>query len=138
MRIWHKDLIPVLPRQQLLGQWRECCAIAKSIAEDGTPNHVLVNKVIEYPIDHLFRYADCIYAEMNRRGYRPDWVRFVNLIRFNRKEHFEQINDNELFAGWHNKRYLHQCLSNLQEKHDCGAIPEEEWDKITDQYPEWK
>lgn len=29
MRLWHKDLIEVLPRQQLLGQWRECCAIAK-------------------------------------------------------------------------------------------------------------
>lgn len=25
MRLWHKDLIPYLPRQQLLGQWRECC-----------------------------------------------------------------------------------------------------------------
>ena len=37
MRLWHKDLIYVLPRQQLLGQWRECCLIAKNIAEKGTP-----------------------------------------------------------------------------------------------------
>jgi uncharacterized protein (TIGR02328 family) len=33
MRLWHKDLISVLPRQQLLGQWRECCLIARNIAE---------------------------------------------------------------------------------------------------------
>ena len=32
MRLWHKDLICVLPKNQLLGQWREVCLIAKEIA----------------------------------------------------------------------------------------------------------
>jgi len=27
MRLWHYKLIPHLPRQQLLGQHRECCAM---------------------------------------------------------------------------------------------------------------
>ncbi|WP_288618589.1 pyrimidine dimer DNA glycosylase/endonuclease V, partial [uncultured Weissella sp.] len=27
MRLWHESLIPKLPRQQLLGQHRECCAL---------------------------------------------------------------------------------------------------------------
>jgi uncharacterized protein (TIGR02328 family) len=27
MRLWHIDLIDVLPRQQLLGQHRECTAL---------------------------------------------------------------------------------------------------------------
>ena len=49
MRCWHKDLISVLPKQQLLGQWRECCLIAKNIAEQGTPNHILVNRIFNYP-----------------------------------------------------------------------------------------
>ena len=35
MRLWHKDLIDSLPRKQLLGQWRECCAIIKNIKEKG-------------------------------------------------------------------------------------------------------
>ena len=48
MRLWHVDLIDVLPRKQLLSQWRECCAIAKSIADKGTPNHILVNKITDY------------------------------------------------------------------------------------------
>ena len=138
MRIWHKDLIQVLPRQQLLGQWRELCAIAKSIAEDGTPNHVLVNKVIEYPMDHLFHYADIVYVDMFRRGYHPDWARFYNTIKFGLDKHYHTITDDEIFARWHNDRYLAQCLANLQEKYDCGAIPAEEWKKITDRYPEWK
>lgn len=27
MRLWHESLIPYLPRQRLLGQHRECCAL---------------------------------------------------------------------------------------------------------------
>lgn len=27
VRLWHEDLISRLPRQQLLGQHRECCAL---------------------------------------------------------------------------------------------------------------
>ena len=27
MRLWHEALIPQLPRPQLLGQHRECCAL---------------------------------------------------------------------------------------------------------------
>ena len=27
MRLWHQALIPKLPRPQLLGQHRECCAL---------------------------------------------------------------------------------------------------------------
>ena len=134
MRLWHKDLIPVLPRQQLLGQWRECCAIAKSIAEKGTPNHVLVNRVMEYEYDHFIAYAICVHSEMSSRGYHADWERFAKY----RRERKKLLLFEELFADWHNARYLHQCLTNLQEKYDCGAIPEEEWKKIMDRYPEWK
>ena len=32
MRLWHQDLIPKLPRPQLLGQHRECCALREAMA----------------------------------------------------------------------------------------------------------
>lgn len=39
MRLWHKDLIifHILPNKQLVGQWRECCCIAKNIQDNKTP-----------------------------------------------------------------------------------------------------
>ena len=43
MRLWHIDLISVLPREQLVAQWRELSAIAGAIQKKGTPNHILVN-----------------------------------------------------------------------------------------------
>lgn len=35
-----------------------------------------------------------------------------------------------LYESWHNYRYLIQCFHNLQEKYDCGAIPEDQWSKV--------
>lgn len=135
MRMWHKDLIPLLPRQQLLGQWRECCLIARQIAEKGTPNHVLVNMVTGYPAEHLNEYACLVIREMERRGYHVDISRFAS-YRVGTSAHF--VERTPLFPGWHNDRYLKQCLANLQEKADAGAISAEEWKRITDVYPEWR
>lgn len=66
MRLWHKDLISVLPRQQLLGQWRELCVIMSNIAKKGTPNHMLVNKVMDYDPREFFAYANAVKMEMER------------------------------------------------------------------------
>ena len=136
MRLWHKDLIPLLPRQQLLGQWRECCLIAKQIAANGTPNHILVNRIMDFNLWHFWKYSHMVYAEMQNRGYKCDINRFVKEFRAADPWSFD-IPDN-VFPTWHNNRYLKQCLANLQEKYDCGAIPEDEWKKITDVYRRWR
>ena len=119
MRLWHKDLIPVLPDKQLLGQWRECCAIASNIANKGTPNHILVNKIMDYNIDHFWSYGKYIANEMERRSFKVDFEKFNQWFPFGG---YEFIPIDKLFYLWHNDRYLAQCFCNLQEKYDCGAI----------------
>lgn len=128
MRLWHKDLIPVLPRQQLLSQWRECCAIARNIAVNGTPNHLLVNRILDYPCSQMNIYAQLVRDEMVRRGYKCDWNGYSKWT-INRNREWEA---KEIFPDWHNSRYFWQCYYNLQEKHDCGGISEEEWQAIED------
>lgn len=125
MRLWHKDLIPVLPRQQLLSQWRECCCIARNIAVNGTPNHLLVNKILDYPVEHFHRYAQEVAYEMVRREYKINVERFLKWYR-QIGEAFPDFED-EIYPGWHNDRYLLQCFCNLQEKYDCGGITRKEW-----------
>ena len=143
-RLWHKDLIPVLPRQQLLGQWRECCAIAKSIAEKGTPNHVLVNRIMEYPTCFYIVYTFMVANEMEKRGYKVDTAKieqyFEDKDYWLTEEFMDAVWDinSAIFTEWHNDRYLRQCLANLQEKYDCGAITDMEWGRITARYPEWQ
>lgn len=130
MRLWHKDLIPVLPRQQLLGQWRECCAIAKNIAEKGKPGHILVNKIMEYPIYEFIRYSHSVFSEMQLRKYKCDFSKFMKYFTTKDFLRAQIVPWAGLFLGWHNDRYLKQCYYNLQEKYDCGGISVEEWQKI--------
>lgn len=70
MRLWHKSIIPVLPGKQLVSQWRECCCIAKNISQNGTPNHLLVNKILDYDLSHFTSYTALIIDEMKNRGYK--------------------------------------------------------------------
>lgn len=126
MRLWHKDLISYLPSQQLLGQWRECCCIARNIAVVGNPNHLLVNKIMDYPIDHFLYYAGMVYRAMINRGYKCDWSKFEK-YGLCTKDGRIRCSQDLLFVGWHNDRYLKQCYCNLEEKYDCGGISEVEW-----------
>ena len=129
MRLWHKDLIPYLPRQQLLGQWRECCCIAKNITIKGTPNHILVNKVMSYPFEHLYYYTLLVRNEMVSRGYKCKWN---NFDKYNLPTDDTDMNIKDIYSDWHNDRYFWQCFYNLQEKYDCGGITDEEWGMILD------
>ena len=137
MRLFHKDLITALPRQQLLGQWRECCLIAKQIHMKGTPNHILVNKIMDYPLNHFCYYGRLIELEMTKRGYRVKGDKFDKWLRNeNYAIPYPYPTYKELFADWHNNRYLRQCYYNLQEKYDCGGINDDEWEIIQNTYTE--
>lgn len=131
MRLWHKDLIKVLPRQQLVSQWRECCLIAKLVSQTGTPNHILVNPVTDYPPEHLVNYASLVYNEMINRGYKCDWEVFADWTKAKERPIFlSKEAYSEIFHDWHNSRYYDQCYYNLQEKYDRGGLTFTEWAKI--------
>jgi len=131
VRLWDKDLIDVLPDNQLRGQWRECCLIAKGL-HYGTLNHLLVNKVKDYPIEHFIAYTFLVLEEMKKRGYKCDGKRFTHWL--DEWESFT-IDLSDIFDGWHNERYLRQCLYNLQEKYDCSGISDGEWKLIVEKFP---
>lgn len=129
MKLWHYKLIPVLPNQMLVSQWRECIAIKRQW-EKGTLKHRLVSYVKNYYKFHFMHYVSLVREEMDRRG-----------IKYKQK-YFNEIFD---FCGYyssalmypeHNKRYLKQCFYNLQEKYDRGIISEDEWEKIKNLFKE--
>lgn len=138
MRLWHKGLLCVLPAQQLVAQWRECCAIARDLDLIGTPNHIIVNRILDYPISHFYSYTMLVIEEMNKHGFAVSTASFIKFEEhiFNAMEKFnnvqEDIDYDMIFYNWHTDKYFWQCVSNLEEKHDCGGISDDEWDKIVD------
>ncbi len=136
MRLWHKDLIKALPREQLVAQWRELSAIAGNLNTKGTPNHILVNKILNYPREHFISYALYVRQEMTRRGYctmDSVWDK-IYCTRETDYGEIEFIPLEDLFPGWHNDRYLEQCYFNLEEKYDCGGVAQEWFEKVQNIY----
>ena len=133
MRLFHYKLLPYLPRLQLISQWRECCCIARSITEKGTPNHILVNKIMDYPIDHFMTYCNLVAKEMCNRGYKCNSTRLTKWTK-QLVDKYTLISSDDLFSGWHNDRYLNQCIINLQEKFDSNGICKNEWNLIVEEF----
>ena len=128
MRLWHTSFIKVLPREQLVAQWRELSGIAGAIQKKGTPNHILVNFIMDYDFDHLISYAYYVREEMTRRGYRTMnsvWEKIVSL-----KPNYNILPLKLIYPEKMDTLYLNICYYNLYEKYLCGGIKQEDWDKI--------
>lgn len=116
MRLWHQDLIPKLPRQQLLGQHRECAALRGG--GWGKP-HATVNYVFEHSPYKLYQYHVLIMEEMKRRGYQPDLAWYEPTHRGKVVQPYDHLTPLEVtmpIYPEHNASYLWECLDNLREK----------------------
>lgn len=116
MRLWHEQLIPHLPRQQLLGQHRECAALRGD--GWGRP-HATVNYVFAHPPYKLYQYHLLIMQEMQRRGYRPDPLWADPLYRGKTAAPYRNeaacAATSPLYPE-HDAAYLAECLNNLKQK----------------------
>ena len=72
---------------------------------------------------HFHYYSGMVNDELIKRGYNADYSNFDKWIHLNENH----CTYEELFADWHNERYLLQCWLNLQEKYD--AVLSVVWDK---------
>ena len=125
MRLWHQFLLPYLPRQQLLGQHRECCALR---GQGWGRNHSVVNYVFQHEPDKLVLYHYLVMREMKRRGYNPDPIWLEPNWRGKVLEWSDWIEataedfDNAVGAldgcvyAEHDDAYLQECIENLRSK----------------------
>ena len=122
MRLWHEKLIPNLPRQQLLGQHRECCALR---GNGWGKKHSTVDYVFIYEPYRLYLYHAKIMKEMKNRGYNIDMLwedpyyrgkncaphDELSLLLYDK--HF--VHEYPIYPE-HNQIYLQECMDNLERK----------------------
>jgi len=116
VRLWHQDLIEKLPRQQLLGQHRECAALRGR--GWGKP-HATVNYVFEHSPYCLYAYHLLIMEEMQKRGYQPDNLWLDKDYRGKTCPayvHLEEVAVASPIYPEHDAAYYEECLQNLREK----------------------
>lgn len=116
MRLWHEKLIPLLPKAQLLGQHRECCALRGNGWER---KHKTVDYVFSYSPYLLFMYHVLVMDEMEKRGYNVSVEWKYKNYRGKTAEKYddlkEEIIDSPIYKE-HNNEYLVDCLENLRGK----------------------
>ena len=120
MRLWHQDLIHYLPRQQLLGQHRECAALR---GLGWNKRHSVVDYVFKHSINDLFAYHSIVMKEMEDRGYRVNEVWKDPRYRGNRigivdssPQSIFICKDTRHVYAEHDNAYLDECLANLKRK----------------------
>lgn len=120
MRLWHEELLPKLPRQQLLGQHRECAAL---LGKGWGRPHSIVNYVFKYDREKLKAYHYKVIDEMHRRGYKPapEWsddnylgktLGYGELDSFKIEAEYSR----DITYDEHDDKYMIECLENLASK----------------------
>lgn len=155
MRLWHYELLPYLPDLQFKGQLREIVAIMHDWRDKGKTNHILINRVMEYPKSNLQDYYFWYCYNYEKRYGKGTSLRLgQEFFDFDRNYptnscievvgmfHNEPIPavTKLIFKDWHNKEYLRICMANLYEKHQYGIgkhrISDDEWQTLLDGYKE--
>lgn len=125
MRLFHELLIPHLPRQQLLGQHRECAALR---GLGWGRKHSTVDYVFRHSPYKLYQYHMAVMSQILDRGYN---VAAVWYSPYYRGKQCPKYTDAELgiwadLSIWtdysrliypeHDEAYLRECLDNLAGK----------------------
>ena len=116
MRLWHESLIPKLPRQQLLGQHRECCALRGG---GWGKKHATVNYVFNHSPYKLFQYHQLVMNEMLSRGYKPSALWLDPLYLGTKEAAYTSLSSEVLTSPIypeHDNIYLIECIENLRYK----------------------
>lgn len=116
MRLWHEALIEQLPREQLLGQHRECAALR---GRGWGKKHSLVDYVFTYSPYKLYQYHRLIIEEMIIRGYKPDILWLNPCYRGKNEAPYESLPLLKVTSPIypeHDDRYLKSCIENLKKK----------------------
>lgn len=138
MRLWHIDLIPYLPKSQLLAQWRELNSIFKK-----QDKHILINYIYNYPRYYLFHYTSKVMNEIKNRGLKiRSYNNYYEYFRYSGETDLEEYYDKLRFTNRkyrfkeHNDEYLTICYYNLKEKYLRGQkdFTKEVWDKLDEFY----
>ena len=138
MRLWHIDLIPYLPKNQLVGQWRELGSIFTK-----QNKHILINFVYERPYNYkvpLYLYSLKVLEEAQKRHYNFKLDNFNAFFAdLDNKELFKKsryIPNFRIYPFKMNDEYLAECYFNLREKYNCGGLSKEEWEVIHKNFKE--
>ena len=102
--------------------------------DKGKTNHLLINRVMDYPKGNLTSYFLLYDIEYGNRYLKRHCELATEFVKFSKPDHFNV----DPLKGWHNTEYLRVCMANLYEKHHFGIgksrITDKEWQRLCEGY----
>ena len=132
MRLWHYQLLPYLPKSQLLSQKREIDLIWKNLEQGKETHHILIDYIWDcsFPELKLAYYYYLLKLEFDKRGYK---FKNNSILKNVNSDTFKDMYGYKVTPyGEHNLDYLLQCYYNLEEKYQRGQkdFTKEEFNRL--------
>ena len=138
-RLYHKELIDVLPGEELVEQWRQLSAIAGFIRHDGTTHDEYVEEIMNYDLNHFITYAAYVHDALIAKGFKVNqkvWNKIKSL-----KPNYIELEFDKIFDRWMNDEdYFLISYYALREKYKIGKISIEDMEAIekrADEFFNW-
>ena len=122
-KMWHKDLIDVLPYNALTRQWEDVCMISRMIERESSAP--IMKKIKEYPIEHFETYLFEVFYEMHRWDFECSREQVAKTFR----DFKPKVRHDMLYDGWFNRKYLTENFFDITK-----TVPmfQEEYDEMVE------
>lgn len=91
---------------------------------------------MDYPIEEFIKYCNVVLRAMRKRGYKVSESSIHKLEDYVGFKLDRNVDENNVYVGWHNGVYLQICLWNLYEKFLMGGVTSQEWQVLLERYKE--
>lgn len=143
MRLWDETLLKYLPKQILMGQHRECCALR---GKGWNKNHSTVQYALDDDMEKLIAYHNkvikiCVekhdiniskeWCNFRYRGKQLGYDNTLDLVKV--RQYRNRTHKNSVIYDKHNGKYTIECLDNLFGKM-IGVIKRYNGEVYSDKY----
>lgn len=138
MRLWHYEMISILPKNILIKLWHDCEAIGSNLERKGTTGDVKCDRILDYNYCTFEEYCTRVHNTMILRHYkinnRLGQLLFARIKANADKFHPSDIVTVGVYKNWHNLDYFDLCYKLIKELHDCNVVKDDDWFGFNDGY----
>ena len=138
MRLWHYELISILPKNILIRLWHDCEAIGSNLERKGTTGDVKCEKILDYASWEFYKYCLRVKEVMLEKhckiNSRLSKLLFDRIKNNEDKFHTFNLEPHSIFMSWHDLNYFDLCYKLIKELHDCNVIKNDDWFEFDNYY----
>lgn len=138
MRLWHYEMISILPKNILIKLWHDCEAIGSNLERKGTTGDVKCDRILDFHRGEFEAYCTRIHNTMIFRRCKIN-NKLGQLLFARIKDNADKFHPSDIvtvgvYKNWHDLDYFDLCYKLIKELHDCNVVKDDDWFEFNDDY----